>query len=94
MPKFYNWNHYGSFKSAFNRRQRGLGRQREARRLRLIELVSTGQYSIKDRSGLAAELGVTVRTLHSDQIAIENEMARCLHCGQVLPDAADFMAAE
>ena len=94
MPKFYSWGHYATFKGAFNRRQRGLRRQREARRLRFLELVATGQYDIKDRSGLAAELGVTVRTLHSDQIAIEKDMGRCANCGQILPHVADFMTAE
>ena len=94
MPKFYSWGHYGVFKSAFNRRQRGLRRQREARRLRFLELVATGQFDIKDRGGLAAELGVTTETLRLDQIAIKEDLGRCIQCGQVLPHVADFMAAE
>jgi hypothetical protein len=94
MPKFHSWEHYASFKGAFNRRQRSLRRQRETRRLRLLELVATGQYRPNETGALAAELGVTPETIRVDRIAIENEMGRCLHCGQILPEVADFVAAE
>ncbi len=94
MPKFANIKHYQAFVSGSKRKNRARLRQQEARRLRLIELVATGQFDPKSLTALAAELGVSEMTIHRDRIAIEEDLGRCLQCGQILPHVADFMTAE
>ena len=94
MPKFVNIQHYQAFTYGRTRNNRGRLRQQEARRLRLIELIASGQFKYGSTTALAAELGVSIRTIDRDRTAIREELGRCIQCGQVLPHVADFMAAE
>lgn len=79
-------------RSRYNNAQK---RAREARKLKMVRLIASGQYKPSETTALGEALGVSRVSVHSYIKEIENGPgARCVRCGQLLPLPPGFSTEE
>ena len=74
-------------RNRYNAKRRRL---RDERRLKVMELIASGQHKPSDKKGLSEALGVCRDTIRKDVLAlISGDAGRCPTCGQHWPQFAD-----